>query len=139
MPDPSDPLPTVRAYIAADANIDAECNGRVYVGRIPAPDVKAMPLCCIVVSDAGGNQAGGQDPEERIRVHCKVYHVTEYQARTMAFKVRRRMRVLNGYTHQGSKILTAAMSGGPITSTEPDTHWPVSFASYDIVYAEYRD
>ena len=136
MATPSDPLPVVRAYLAADADLDTASDGRIYIGGVPTAQVKQMPRCCIILSDAGGNLAAGQDPEERIRVQCRVYHETMYEARNTAFQVRARLRALNGYKYSGSAILTAAPSGGPNTRVEPDTHWPVSISTYVIMYPE---
>ena len=59
MQEPSDPLATVRAYIAADADIARVCDTRVHVGHIPTAHVKEMPRCAIVLTDSGGNPAEG--------------------------------------------------------------------------------
>jgi hypothetical protein len=118
------PITILRGILAADDTINGLTGGRVYGMKLP--DDAAMPQACVVVKPAGGPGRRGSEGWRRNRIDTSCYGATESESWELHMAVRDLLEGLRQTRDLKSVMMTAEGS----TALEPDTLWPVTYASY---------
>jgi len=118
---------TVAAVLAAD---------RVYRGELPDGTYTYMPRSAVILAAAGGPADMGLMNLGRQRVDVRVYGTKLVTARATFNIVHQALKNLSRVVFSGALLHSLVLEGGPIETREPQTSWPVVFASYLLLYAE---
>lgn len=131
-----DPVAAVADYLRDE--VGSLCDDRVYRPELPRTDNKLMPRTAVVVRPGGGyRQFGGGtlkigDPS--MDIMC--YGSTRRQADEVAQAALLAMKELLAETRQGVNLKCARVSG-TIPLMDPDTQWPYTIFSTQVICAEY--
>lgn len=132
----ADPLAAVCAYLIA--TIGDVIEDRAFRPDLPRAENQFMPRTCVVVRKAGGGLLYGDSylriSDPRLDIAC--YGEYAMEANTVASQVVVAMKRLTNSTWENCKLYSANISGGPLPSFEPDTLWPLSLVSVQLLHAE---
>ena len=106
---------------------------------LPVADEATMPKPYLVVAHSGGS--GGMGARswmdlDAARVDIRAYGVDPSRAADLARRVKRAMKSMAREVYAGVLLHDSVESGGIVETSEPDTNWPVCFASYVVTYSE---
>lgn len=131
-----DPFAAVAAYLKAEVGNDL-CDGRVYRPELPRKDHELMPRTVIVVRPAGGYRQFGSGTlkigDPAVDVIC--YGSTRLECDKVAQAALLAMKDLESEVHQGV-LLKCARVSGLVPLTDPDTQWPYTVVTTQVVCAE---
>lgn len=136
------PIPDVIAALVAflkdDPGINIVTAGRISGGELPPSVTNLMPTKTIVVKDAGGLESIGQAYQEygdkRYDIIC--YGTTPKTAKDVYRNVYPAMKNLRREVHLQTLLHWAKQAGGPMPLRDPDTDWPSTFSSWQVLAAE---
>jgi len=108
---------------------------RVYGGRLPRAEHAHMPREAVVVRAAGspGTFGGGDLPTVDNRVDVRCYGATELEAGDLAAALGVVLHTVREARTAHGRVLWIARSGGPTDVTEPDTTWPLTLTSWQVM------
>lgn len=135
-----DPLAAIVAYVKADSTVNTLVSGRVYGSELPGTEAfnKSMPAATILFIGSGGGSLLGASylelAEPRIDAFC--YGSTPYQAALVSRNLTPLLRQMKRNVKAGALLHWAHPSGGPISSREPGTEWPVCWSAYSVLVSE---
>jgi hypothetical protein len=133
-----DVIGAIVTFLKDDADVNAITSGRIYGGELPPSVVPNMPAKVIVVKDAGGVEAFGTAYQEwgdkRYDVIC--YGTTPKTAKDVYRNVYPAMKQLRREVHLQTLLHWAKQAGGPMPLRDPDTDWPSTFSSWQVLSAE---
>lgn len=138
MSEPADLLAALVIYLKADAGLTGFINGEVFGGELPREENVDMPQRCVVLNLAGGGMLGRayQDYGDR-RVDTFCYGRTLHEAEQVHMKVRAALKQLTRakvVTPSGNVLIHwARLSSDGATGRDPETTWPLSLASYQVL------
>jgi hypothetical protein len=147
----AEPLAAVCAYLAAQTEV-ASLVGVTPTGltgvlagvptifrpELPRGFDQLMPTAAVVVRRAGGYQLFGKDyrPVADPRLDIAAYGTTGMQANLIATAVVVAMKRLTTSVWQNTLLYWANVAGGPISSFEASTMWPMYLSSFQVMHAE---
>lgn len=132
-----DPIKGVIEWLRLDEDVAALAASRVYFGRLPDNEKPNMPRPLVTVQAAGGGFLGGgyQDyGDRRLDVDC--YGSSDYQAWLVHLAVRGALKHLRRQVSEGVLLHWARPSSEGIQGRDPETDWPVVFASFQLLASE---
>lgn len=133
-----DPATAIVAYLKQDADVTALVSTRVFGAELPDTQTPSMPQGCVVVRLAGSPDQMGQAYQEYgdVRIEVRSYGATPYTATQVARAVHGRLKQMRR-NMQGTTILHWARgSGGMQQLRDPDTEWPFTLSTYQVLAAE---
>lgn len=133
-----DPVTALVSFLKADTDVAALTGGRVFGSELPDSQNANMPRAAVVCRQAGSpnTYGGGYQDFGDIRVECRCYSSTPYEAVRVSRAVYGALKMMRRNI-QGSTILHwARPAGGMQTLRDPDTEWPFSMSSWQILAAE---
>lgn len=140
MPQPS-PIRAVAAYLRATAGVSALASTRVFIEELPQDENVQMPRAVVVISSAGGGLMGHAQKfgDRRIDVLC--YGATPAKSRELHDEVRAALKLLLrekiSDTNTTSVLLHwARISADGTTARDPDTDWPVTGSSWQVLASD---
>jgi hypothetical protein len=138
----------IRKWLLDDSEINALVGGRIYAFELPDTEADDMPRKVILINDAG---SGLQDSSYRnidwtlkdIRCHGE----TMYESTVVYDTVKAKLKALKRTLITGMVdaqlnplpdifLYSAVPVAGRFTSREPDTDWPTSFGTFNIMVSE---
>lgn len=144
MTDTPDPLWALVKMLRDDATI-SELGAQVFAGEIPrievggdpARGIQPMPKRVVLLNAAGGGLIGRAFQEYgdvRVDVHC--YGQTRRDAWIVHLAVRTALKQMRSQTISGVRLMWARAAGGGIVTREPDTEWPITLSSWQMLVGE---
>ena len=133
----ADVVAAIVAFLLADADISSEVDGRGFGGELPADEAAWMPRKAFVVRASGGaSLTGGSFAEvDTQRLDVLTYGATPAEAGALndliALKLRRMQRAVVMQT----LIHWVKSAGGYSSGREPETEWPRTFRSFQVLHA----
>jgi hypothetical protein len=129
----------VVAFLKADGGVAALAGTRVYGGELPKSEsaTPPMPRAAAVVKEAGGGvlgQAYQEHGDVRLDVIC--YGATPYEASRLSGAVYTALKNLKRVKITGVLIHWATASSKATGARDPDTDWPLSVSSWQVLVAE---
>lgn len=137
MSDPVDPIAAIVNFLKDDDAVDDRCAGRVFGGGLPREQNESMPRTAIVVAPAGGGLMGRayQDYGD-VRVDIICYGATLHQAWQTRLEAARALKHLRRENVNGVLLHWARESSGGHNFRDPETQWPTSVCSFQVLAAE---
>lgn len=135
----------LRAFLVADATVNTLSGGRVFANELPDAEAAAMPRKCVILTSAGlGSRGLSARSNLAVSSRTKLvrcYGETPYESRRMFDAVNQALKALTRRlaTPAGLSpvlVYSAVATGGVTTTREPESEWPVSFSSYDVLTAD---
>lgn len=134
----ADPLAAICGYLSQQPDVTAIVGGNIFRPELPPPDDVNMPFGAVVVRPAGGYQMFGGSTlrlgDPRVDVLC--YGSTRQEADQLGREVTIALKNLRRQSQEGCLLHWARISAGPIPLVDPDTTWPLSFVSAQVMHAE---
>lgn len=132
----ADPTKALAAYLKA--TVGDLVSGRVYRPELPQPVDKSMAQACLVIRPAGGGKMFGQG---QLRVFDPVIDVICYggsalEAHEVALAVVIALKQLTVGVWENCKLYWARVAGGPLPLLDPQTLWPASLVSTQVMHAQ---
>lgn len=132
-----DPLIAVIAYLKGDADVTAITGDDVYGNRLPEALDPVMPRFALLVTHAGGGALGtGWQDWTDLRFDLTAYGPTEYEANRLWRAAHRCMKQLAHAVSGGVLLHWARQAGGPNALRDPDTTWPYTVSSWQVLLSE---
>jgi hypothetical protein len=130
------------SYLKDDAEVAALVGTRVFGFEIPGSEADDMPRATVLINDAGlGNQDGSWGATGNTLKDVRCYADSPYESARLFDLVRSKLKQLTRteVTPTGIKAIllySAIQVTGRFTTREPDTEWPVSFGTFNIMVSE---
>lgn len=133
-----DILAAVVALLAADTDVAELAATRVYGGELPPGEAPSQPRTAVVVRAAGssGSVGGGYQQFGDRRYDIFTYGATPAEADHLGRAVYGCLKHLRREVWESVLLHAARPAGGPNSLRDPDTGWPYSLATYQVVAAE---
>ena len=132
-----DPIPAVIALLKADGAVAAATGGRVFGAELPRGEVTSMPRAAVVVNAAGGGLLGGGYQEYGdIRVDVDCYGTTRATSADVYGAVYDALKHLRREVHATVLLHWARPSAKAVSAVDPDTGWPVTTSSWQLLASE---
>lgn len=131
------PLVALKAFLAADAGVAAQVTGRVYGAELPQSVTPQMPRKCILLRNAGGyvlNKGWMELGDPRIDAFC--YGLTPFDASEVYMAVHTALKQMTRNVQGNTMLHWARPSGGPISTRQDDTEWPLVLSSWQVLVSE---
>lgn len=138
MSEAPDAIAGLRAFLLADPDVAALVSGRVFGGELAGAEAASMPRKAIVVARAGGPGAIGKGYQRYgdIGVELRCYGETPHSADQLWRRAYPALKQLARVIEDGCLIHWAKLGGGPMALRDPDTDWPFTLASFQVLVAE---
>lgn len=133
-------MAAIRAFLLANATVADLVGQRVYGNEIPDVEAALMPRKLILVLSAGGaylsqaNRSYMQVDARMKDVNC--YGETPYEARKLWDAVNEALKGMRRHLRGDCLLYSAVKIGGPTSLREPDSKWPFTLSSYQVLAAE---
>lgn len=132
-----DPVIALKTYLAADADIAALAGAHVYGNELPETLDTEMPTFAVVIVHAGGGSMGlGFEDFGDFRFDVFAYGPTRYEANRLWRAVHRCLKQLSRVVRDETLLHWAKPAGGPNTLNDPDTKWPFTLSTWQVLLAE---
>lgn len=135
----TDPIAALIRFLKLDADTIDMVGTRIFGAELPDAENTSMPRAAVVLRNSGGGLmpiSSSYVPINDIRVDAYAYGATPNQAfrvyRCLAGALKQMHRNQQGRT----VIYWARTSGGPSNLVEPNTEWPLTLSSWQVMYAE---
>lgn len=134
-----DPVDAVAAWLRAQSAVVPALmtSERVYAHELPDGSVTYMPRVAVVISGSGGPGDSTVMNLGRQRIDVRVYGKRISHARATYGVIHQALKHMVRKVTGGALLHSADLEGGPVETREPDTGWPLVFASYQLLYAEH--
>jgi len=133
----ADPIAGVVAFLEADSAVTALVSTRVFGGELPAAEAESMPRAAIVVTPAGGGLIGrAYQSYGDTRVALTCYGANRRDSYQVYLAAAAALKQLRHAEHGDCLLMWARASAGGSTTTDPDTDWPVTLASWQVLASE---
>lgn len=109
---------------------------RIYRGELPDGTFTYMPRDAVIIGGSGGPGDGSLMNQGRQRIDVRVYGKRLSNARVTYNIIHQALKYLARVVKDGALLHSVVLEAGPIETREPETKWPVVFASYQLLYAE---
>lgn len=133
-----DPVEALLEVLKADETILSLVGARVFGGELPAEEVDRMPRRCIVLAPAGSLGAFGRGfqryGDQRFDVFC--YGSAPREAHRVWIAVYQAFKHLRPTVKASCRIYWANAAGGPIPLRDPETEWPFTAGSFQVLVGE---
>lgn len=132
-----DPVAAVVAALKADADVADLAGGRVFGGELPAREAKSMPRAAVVLKPAGGGLLGAATADygdQRLDVDC--YAATPLSAWELYLAVYTALKALRRSVHAETLVHWAKPSTKGTLARDPDTDWPITVSSWQVLAGE---
>lgn len=144
-----DVMPSIRAFLLADADVATNTGSRVYSGELPETQTDAMTERALVLQPAGGSYPTSYQALAKQRIDLRCYGQTYAGARRVWLAA---YGALNFMTRNipdttilpelddpgdapGAVMLESAKcDGGPVHRRERMTDWPMYWGSFLVTY-----
>lgn len=133
----------LRAYLTAQSQLNTMVGGRIYGHEIPDFESKDMPRKVILINSVGrGNQNTGYLPLDNTLKDIRCYAESPYESARLYDLVKVIMRemtrteVLPAAGLAPVVLYNAFVVAGGFTNREPDTNWPVTFGTFNVLVSE---
>lgn len=132
----------IRQYLLSESEINTLVDGRVFGIEIPDTEANAMPRKCILINSVGtGNVNAGFGAYGNTLKDIRCYGETPYESARVYDAVKHYLKQLTRREVTPTGLLpvllySAIPVSGSFTSREPDTDWPVTFGTYNIMISE---
>jgi len=120
------------SILNADAELTALVGTRVFGFRLPKTEAANMPRKAVVISPAGGTDAGGFLPYRTLRLDIFCYGETAFESDKVSREVNNTMYNLPRTKNGDRLIFNAQQESGPNFAVDPDTDWPVSWETWAV-------
>ena len=123
--------------LKADAAVTALVGTRVYGGELPNADNVSMPRACITLTPAGGiaDRFGFVDlTEPRIDVRC--FGATPNQSHAVYRAVHGVLKNMRRNVQGDTMLHSARIEASSQTLRDPDTEWPMTLSSWQVLASE---
>lgn len=133
-----DPIVGVIDYLKESTTLSVLLSERIYGGELPPSEVDSMPRKALVVAFSGGFQAFGRGYQQYgdIRIDTFLYGETPYEVDRVYFALYPHLKQMRTNRQRDCLLHWAKPSGSPLTLRDPDTDWPMSFLSWQVMVAE---
>jgi hypothetical protein len=133
----ADPIEALVAFLKADAGVSAIAGTRVFGAELPRSEVDNMPRAAVVVKPAGGGLLGIRDQEYGdIRVDVDCWGATPRDGWMLYLAANAALKQLSHEEWTSVMLRSATPSGRGITARDPDTDWPVTMSSWQVLTHE---
>lgn len=132
-----DPIAALVAFLKADADVAALAGTRVFAGELPRTENTAMPRQAVVLGPAGGGALGGgyqRYGDGRVDAYC--YGATPRESWVLYLAVHVALKQLRREVHSGVLLHWARPSAGGATGRDPETDWPLTLSSWQVLASE---
>lgn len=135
---PPSPIKAIRAHLLDSMGVTDICDERVFGVEIPEDMNDGMPTPTVVVTRSGGLDVIGQGYQDYgdIRVDVRCYGATPFAAEQLHLEVYAAMKHMRRTTYEGCVLHWARSSGGALNLRDPDTDWPFTFSSWQVLVGE---
>jgi hypothetical protein len=133
-----DSVEALRRLLRDDDDVRALTGERVYGDEIPEDAAAAMPLRSIVVRPVSGPHVfgGGWQKFGDVRFDVLCYGRSRRESFDLYRYVQPLLKGLRTTRSADCLIYWARQGGGPLTLTDPDSEWPYTFSSWQVLVAE---
>lgn len=132
-----DPVTALVQFLKADADLAARVSTRVFGAELPRNQTDAMPRAAVVVQPAGGGLMGLEYQswgDVRMDVDC--YGSTPFESWTTYLMAYRALKMMEAQVVAGVLLKWAKPSAKGNTARDPDTDWPVTLSSWQVLVGE---
>ena len=139
MAETQDLLGALRTYLLTDSALTALVGTRIYPTRLKRDESDDQPRKAVALRPGGGAPptfARAGSPLEVQRIDCLCYGETEYEADRVRRALRGALRDLGRSAHNNTQLHWALPAGGKATGVDPDTEWPVTWESWQVMADE---
>lgn len=134
---PPDPITALVEFLSDDEAITARAAGRVFGGELPESENDSMPRAAVVISPAGPPTMGlAFQRYSDLRVDVDCYGATPSEAFDLYRDVKSALKNLSGATYNEMRLYWCRQSAGPSEGRDPDTDWPMSLSSWQVLHSE---
>lgn len=133
-----DPIESIAAWLRSQAAVTAVvASDRIYGHELPDGTYNYMPRAAVVISASGGPGDATVMNLGRQRIDVRVYGKKLADARAKYGVVHQALKHMVREVVGGAFLHSADLEAGAVEAREPDTGWPMIFASYRVMYAEH--
>jgi hypothetical protein len=132
-----DPIAASVAFLLSDAPLVTLVGSRVFGGELPAREAEHMPRAAVVLKPAGGGLLGTGTidvGDTRLDVDC--YGATPLDAWTVYLAVYGALKGLTRGAYASTVLHWARPSSRGTLARDPDTDWPVTVSSWQVLAGE---
>jgi hypothetical protein len=119
-------------YLRAHPDVAPLAGARIYPAELPADEAVDMPRYAVVMEPMGGKGPASAARDLRPRVDITCYGATPKQSRMLWLAVADALQELNRATFANSLLHNALLLAGPIQTRHPETHWPLTWGSWQV-------
>lgn len=135
---PPDPTAALVAFIKADSDVKELVSERVFAGELPRTETDEMPRQAVLIQPAGGGVMHGnayqQYGDQRFDVRC--YGTTPLDSWSLYLAVYGALKELRRAVHEEVLLHWARTAAKGATGRDPDTDWPLTISSWQVLVAE---
>jgi hypothetical protein len=133
----ADPTLAIAAYLESIEDVLEAAEGRIFRPELPTAEDQHMPRACVLVRPAGGGLLLGRTrlPFKDSRIDIVCYGSTRLEASNVAREVSLALGELRTSTWEGVALRWARVSGEPADAIDPNTNWPFSLVSAQVMHA----
>lgn len=133
-----DPLPALRAFVAADAAVIVLAGTRVFAEELPKAEADLQPRSTVLIESAGGGSSRDFVRLSRTGIDVRTYGVTPFHAMKLHLAVHEALKHLERVVQTPGPVLlhSVVVLGGPLALRDPNASWPFVFRSYELLAAE---
>lgn len=122
-----DPLADIRAFLLADAGVEALAGTRVFIAEIPEAQAAGMPEATVVIAVAGGPGRPKTTKIRRLRIDTICYGETLHESKNVHDAVREALETLS---HPIGSVKAVESASEAINARDSVKQWPTCYASY---------
>lgn len=132
-----DPLTGLIEFLKADTDLAALVSTRVFGAELPRNQVASMPRAAVVVQPAGGGLMGLEFQSwGDIRVDVDCYGSTAFASWQVYLAAYRALKMMQREVVAGVLLHWAKPSARGNTARDPDTDWPITLSSWQVLVSE---
>lgn len=134
---PAEPIAALVTFLKADRAVAARVGTRVFGGELPRSENESMPRQAVVISPAGGGALGGGYQafgDRRVDIDC--YGSTGRESWLLYLDVHAALKALRREVHSRVLLHWARISADGSTGRDPDTDWPLTISSWQVLSSE---
>lgn len=135
----TNPYTALRRFLLSDPSVYATAGGRVFVVELPDKEIASMPRSCVIIRGTGGGQmpaSTGYLEVGDIRIDIACYGETPLAAFELNLAVRGALKQMRRNVQAATVLHWAQPAGGPNTEREPDTEWPLTLSTWQVLWSE---
>lgn len=132
----------IRQFLLNDPDVAAIAGTKVFGNEVPESENATMPKAVVLINSAGhGRVNANYIPVNNTIKDIRCYGKTPYESNMLFMVVAHALKQLRRtvVTQNGlpdTILYSAMLVSGQFSAREPDTEWPVSWGSFEILVSE---